>query len=435
MEDYASTDIRKAMTRITQLLNSSDASSNHSLSEIELALTPPPTGHHHPSFSGSKNFDSCEEDVTSLEVLHKELTRTMSAKQFQSTTLSRMVRSEAKTKGKIEKMRLIKEAKDLQEVQAVPKISENSKKMVTTQGDIYERTQRLAEERKKELEEKKAKALQAKTESENAELTFKPKTNSVKGEAKRDAEEVNKALYAWQKEKETKVKAKQDLKIKSEIEAATFKPELTQRTNKLASRRNKVKTRVDKRLYAGVKLHLDVLKQSETKYGPKFKPDLSSTKGHRMKKTLNKDVFNRLYNSSADLAEMLRTYNSQPTLVSNKSLTSRAYRPTGEVTSTGSLLRNVKPGAKPLAARPQTDRRVTKAKKGGDLGSYKAAELAYSSSEVMRTLYNAHSQSSSQDEADDQVDELPLEESEDNSDYVDEGGVGSLLASLSSLSR
>mmetsp|Transcript_31516 Transcript_31516/g.54624 ORF Transcript_31516/g.54624 Transcript_31516/m.54624 type:complete len:446 (+) Transcript_31516:660-1997(+) len=440
MEDYASTDIREAMSRITQLLDS-DASSTHSdpLSDIEPTHTPPPVRHHHPSYSGSKHFDSFNEDVTSLVSLHKELTKTMSSQQFQTTTLNRMSRYVSKTQEKILKLRKDREAKEVQENRQVPMISEKSKKMATQQGSIYERNQKLAEERKKDLTDKKAKAEAAIKALEDAELTFKPKTKEIKTQKKRDAEAVNKALYAWQKEKETKVKTKQELKQKQELDGATFKPELTQRTNKLADRRYKVKKRVDLRLYESTKKHDELLKKNLVKHGPKFAPDLSDTKGHRMRKKLDKDVFNRLYTSTADLAEMLRSYNSNSALTSPKSMTPRAYRQSGEMTSTGSLLRDVMPGSKIPSGTPrsQTERkRRPKEKKSSsvDLKYYQTSDLPSSTSDVMKTLFAS---SKTPESSDDEIHEpIQEEQSEDEIDFTGSlGGVDSLLASLSSLTK
>jgi hypothetical protein len=426
MEDYASTDIRAAMSRISQLLDS-DASSTHSdapISDREPPQTPSPVRHRHPSCSGSKNYESFNEDM--LEV-PSDLCKTMSSKQFQSTTLSRMGRYVIKTREKLEKLRHEREARDVQESQAVPKISEKSRKMATVKGSIYERTQKFAEESKKEIESKKTKAQEAKLASENTELTFKPKTKAMKTQGKRDAEEVNKALYNWQREKESKVKQKQELKVKNELDSAPFKPELTQRTNKLASRRYKVKQRVDKRLYEGAKHHLEVLKRSEAKYGHKFQPDLSETKGHRMKDSQDKDVFNRLYHKSANLAEMLRTYRSQTKAPSR---TSRDYQSSGDVTSTRNL-KEVNTGLKhqSVSPRPQTERKARGPRKE-DASKYYKIDETPATDFISSIMGKASTPVSSEDEAQQAI----QEESEDEGTTLGDD-LGSLLASLSSLTK
>jgi hypothetical protein len=423
--DYASTDIRAAMSRISQLLDS-DASSTHSdapISDREPAHTPSPVRHKYPSVSGVKNYESFNEDI--LEV-HRDLSKTMSSKQFQSTTLSRMGRYVIKTKEKLEKMQHEREARDVQENQAVPKISEKSKKMATAKGSIYERTQKYAEESKKEIESKKTKALEAKLASENSELTFKPKTKALKTQGKRDAEEVNKALYNWQKEKESKVKQKQELKVKGELDSAPFKPALSQRTNKLASRRYKEKQRVDKRLYEGTKHHLEVLKRSEAKYGPTFQPDLSETKGHRMKDSLDKDVFNRLYHKAGNLAEILRNHSSQ---TKTPSQTARVYQSSGSVTSTRALLEEVKPSLKlySVSPRPQTERKARRPRKEDVAKHYRTDETP--ATDLISSIFGKAPVFS-----EDEAPQVIQEESEDEGNYLGDD-LGSLLASLSSLTK
>lgn len=441
-EPPSSSSMNQTMSRIAHLINSdSSFDDSDSFSAPQPPLTPPPVLHR-PSYSSTNRFDTFNEDAYNLPDYHKELAKTISSKQFQNTTLNRMARCTNKTQEKVMRLRKDKEAKEVQENKAVPTISENSKKTTTQAGTLYERALKQTEEKKKELDDKKAKAIAAKAALENPELTFKPKTKALKTQVKRDAEEVNKALYAWQKEREAKVKLKQELKRKQEASAATFKPELTQRTTKLATRKHKDKKRVDLRLYESTKNHAKVLEKSHMKYDPKFMPNLSYTQGHRMKKKLDKDVFSRLYNSTTDLAEILHSYNSQRVITPPQSSTPKAYRSPGELTSTGLLLREVMPASRMPneSPRPLTDRPVRRQKKKVavvDLKYFQGSSLSTTSSDVMKSLFTKTLTPSSSEEDETYV---PIQEQQSEDDEpVNLGGsfgdVDSLLASLSNLTK
>jgi hypothetical protein len=288
---FATEDVRQVMSKIYNLMHSSDSDNEVSFrsSPKKPSFSPIPPKPTKPIKEAAKILKDSpkSEKPDPLDFLNqiKEKPKAVTSREFENSFLMRQKyhtrKREAELKKEKDRIEKLKES----EKKLKPEIDPISKKIAGNAKPIYDRYESYLENKNKKLTQMTESHQKKKEEEEMKNVTFSPATNT-KAARHKTPDQFLGYIKEWQinvnKLKEDKAK-KSEEKFKTEY---TFKPTIDKKSERLSTNRKPIHERsVDR-------------KQSESPgpNEPSFRPKITK-KAKELGKTFHSTVYDRLYTS------------------------------------------------------------------------------------------------------------------------------------------